>query len=196
MHVRPLARLLASTRALPPRAALFQVRAMLRAARLGDDWALQSSPRPADVGALIRLARGRRTAVELGTATGWTAGALLLAEPGRRLASYDPVAREHRDAYLALLPQDARDRLELVRAPGHEARGEGVELLFVDSSHDREATVQEVRAWQPRLAPGALVVLHDYGNPAYPGVAEAVAELGLDGRPHAGMYVWATPSAA
>ena len=190
MSPRSLARLLASTRALPPRAALFQARAMLRAARLGDDWALQSSTRPADVAELLRLARGRRAAVELGTATGWTAGALLLADPQRRLASYDPVVREHRDAYLALLPPAARARLELVAEPGHHARGDGVELLFVDSSHDRDATVAEVRAWQPRLAPGALVVLHDYGNPSYPGVAEAVAELGLDGRPHAGLWLW------
>ena len=87
--------------------------------------------------------------------------------------------REHREAYLALLPRSARERLELVPAPGHEAQGDGIDLLFVDSSHDRDATVAELRAWQPRLAPGALVVLHDYGNPAYPGVAEAVAELGL-----------------
>jgi predicted O-methyltransferase YrrM len=194
MPPRQLARLLLATRALPARAALFQARAMLRAARLGDDWALQSSTRPRDVAELLRLARGRRLAVELGTATGWTAGALLLAEPGRRLMSFDPVVREHRDAYLRLLPRSARERLELVHAPGHEARGVGVELLFVDSSHDREATVAEVRAWQPRLAPGALVVLHDLGNPAYPGVAEAVAELGLPGREHAGLWLWEAPA--
>jgi predicted O-methyltransferase YrrM len=193
MPSRSLARLLLATRALPWRAAAFQARAMLRAARLGDDWALLSSTRPADVAELLRLGHGRRNAVELGTATGWTAGALLLADPQRRLTSFDPVVREHRDAYLALLPSGARERLELVQAPGHEARGEGVELMFVDSSHDRDATVAEVRAWQPRLAPGALVVLHDYGNPAYPGVAEAVAELGLDGRPHAGLYLWDAP---
>ena len=194
MSPRQLARLLLATRALPPRAALFQARAMLRAARLGDDWALQSATRPADVAELLRLATGRRLAVELGTATGWTAGCLLLAEPKRRLMSFDPVVREHRETYLALLPRSARERLELVPAPGHEARGVGVELLFVDSSHDREATVAEFRAWEPRLAPAALVVLHDYGNPAYPGVAEAVAELGLDGREHAGMWVWEAPA--
>ena len=193
MSPRSLARLLLATRALPPRPALFQVRAMLRARRLGDDWALESSTRPADVAELLRLARGRRTAVELGTATGWTAGALLLADPARRLTTFDPIAREHREAYLRLLPRSARARLELVRAPGHEARGTGVELLFVDSSHDRAATVAEVRAWQPRLAPGGLVVLHDYGNPAYPGVAGAVAELGLHGRRHAGLWLWEAP---
>src|SRR3954454_13572108 len=193
MPPRQLARLLLATRALPRRAALFQARAMLRAQRLGDDWALRSSTRPGDVAELLRLTQGRRRAVELGTATGWTAGALLLAEPQRRLTSFDPVARDHREAYLRLLPRSARERLELVAAPGHDARGEGVELLFVDSSHDRDATVAEVRAWQPRLAPGALVVLHDYANPAYPGVAEAVAELGLGGRPHAGLWLWDAP---
>ena len=194
MPPRQLARLLLATRALPLRAALFQARAMLRAQRLGDDWGLQSSTRPGDVAELLRLAEGRRLAVELGTATGWTAGALLLADRKRRLMSFDPVVREHRDAYLALLPRSARERLELVRAPGHEARGDGVELLFVDSSHDREATVAEVTAWRPRLAPGALVVLHDYANPAYPGVAQAVAELGLAGREHAGLWLWEAPA--
>ena len=194
MPPRQLARLLLATRALPPRAALFQARAMLRAARLGDDWALLSSTRPADVAELLRLARGRRRAVELGTATGWTAGALLLADPHRRLTSFDPVVREHREAYLGLLPRAARERLELVPAPGHDARGERIELLFVDSSHDRDATIAELRAWRPRLAPGALVVLHDYGNPAYPGVAEAVAELELGGREHAGLWLWEAPT--
>ena len=189
MPPRSLARLLLATRALPARAALFQARAMLRAARLGDEWALISSTRPADVAELLRLAKGRRRVVELGTATGWTAGALLLGDPERRLTSFDPVEREHRASYLSLLPSSARERLELVRAPGAEARGEGVELLFVDSSHDRDATVEEVLAWRPRMAPGGLVVLHDYGNPAYPGVAEAVEELELDGAPRAGMYV-------
>jgi len=190
MPPRQLARLLLATRALPPRAALFQARAMLRAQRLGDDWALRSSTRPGAVAELLRLARGRRRAVELGTATGWTAGALLLADPQRRLTTFDPVVREHREQYLRLLPGAARQRLELVLAPGHEARGDAIELLFVDSSHDRDATVAEVRAWQPRLAPEALVVLHDYGNPAYPGVAQAVTELELPGREHAGMWRW------
>jgi len=190
MSPRSLARLLLATRALPPRPALFQVRAMLRAQRLGDDWALESSTRPADVAELLRLARGRRTVVELGTATAWTAGALLVGDPARWVTSFDPVVRERREAYLRLLPRSARERLTLVQASGEQARGDGVELLFVDSSHERAATVAEVRAWLPRLAPGGLVVLHDFGNPAYPGVAEAVEDLQLDGRPRAGLWVW------
>ena len=53
------------------------------------------------------------------------------------------------------------------------------------------AARERSRRW---LGPGALVVLHDYGNPAYPGVAEAVQELGLSGREHAGMWVWEAPA--
>jgi hypothetical protein len=130
--------------------------------------------------------------VELGTATAWTAGALVLAERERRVTSFDPVVRGHRDAYLALLPRSARERLRLVQAPGSEgaaAGPAGVDFLFVDSSHDRAATVEEIRAWRPQLAPGARVALHDYGNPAYPGVAEAVTELGLGGRAEGGCWV-------
>ena len=36
----------------------------------------------------------------------------------------------------------------------------------------------------------ATVVFHDYDDPSYPGVAEAVAELGLEGRRVARMFVW------
>src|ERR687885_1377412 len=113
MSPRSLARLLLTVRVLPPRVALFQARAMLRAARLGDDFALVSSTRPPDVAELLRLARGRHEVVELGTATGWTAGSFLLADPARRVTSFDPVVREHRDDYLALLPGSARARLKL-----------------------------------------------------------------------------------
>ena len=38
-----------------------------------------------------------------------------------------------------------------------------------------------MRAWQGALAPGALIVFDDYTHPDYPGVREAVAELGLRG---------------
>jgi predicted O-methyltransferase YrrM len=189
MSPRSLARLLLATRALPARAALFQARAMLRAARLGDDWALVSSTRPADVAELLRLARGRRRVVELGTGPGWTAIALALADPERRVTTYDPVVHDHRDEYLALAPE-AAERIEWIAAPGVEARGEGVDLLFIDSTHEREPTLAEFAAWRPRLAPNATVAFHDYGHPDFPGVRQAVEELALEGEPRGGMFVW------
>lgn len=189
-------RVLAETRRLPPRVAWFYARALLRARRLGDSFALRSTTRPADVALVLELARGRRRVAELGTATGWTAGALALDDRERRVVSFDPVVQQHRDAYLALLPSAARARLDL-RAETGDAGAAGVaepvELLFVDSTHSRAGTVAELRAWRPKLAPGALVVLHDYGNPAFPGVAEAVADLALEGEARGGCFVWRAP---
>ena len=45
-------------------------------------------------------------------------------------------------------------------------------------------------AWRPALAPGALVLFHDYGHPGFPGVAEAVSKLGLHGSADGGIFVW------
>ena len=196
MHVRPLARLLASTRALPPRAALFQARAMLRAARLRDDWALQSSTRPADVGELIRLARGRRNAVELGTATGWTSVAFAIADERRRVRSYDPEVRPERERYIALAGP-ARERIELEQQRAEEARPEprSAGLLFIDCAHDRETTRDAFRAFEAAVQPGGAVAFHDYGHPRYPGVFQAVEELGLRGVVSGGMFIWRKPHA-
>ncbi len=69
-----------------------------------------------------------------------------------------------------------------------------MELLFIDSLHEREPAAAAFRAWQGALAAGAVVVFHDYGHPAYPGVAEAVSDLGLEGRRSGGQFVWRAPA--
>ena len=89
-----------------------------------------------------------------------------------------------------------RARIELVRATGLEASAldaQEVDLLFIDSSHERQETIDEWRAWRSRLAAGALVVFHDHDHPEFPGVAQAVEDLGLVGRRHAGMFIWQAP---
>jgi hypothetical protein len=37
---------------------------------------------------------------------------------------------------------------------------------------------------------GAIVVFHDYDEPAYPGVTEAVRELGLPGEVFGHLFAW------
>jgi predicted O-methyltransferase YrrM len=178
-------------RRLPRRVARFQRRARRLAAHTGHAWGREAATPPEDLVVLVRLARGRRSVVELGTGPAWTAIALALADPTRQVTSFDPVVHEHRADYLALAPAAARRRLRFVQtegAAGAADHPDGVELLFVDSTHERAATVAEVRAWGPRLAPGAVVVLHDFGHPDFPGVAEAVRELGLQGRVTGGMF--------
>ena len=187
-ELRQLARL----RVLPARVAWFQARARRAARAAGDEWSLISATRPDDLGRLLALARGRREVVELGTGTAWTAIALAVADPARRVTTFDPIVRPERRRYLELAGPRARARIELRDEPGDRGPGDlgGVDLLFVDSSHEREPTVREVEAWRPALAPGALVVFDDYDHPDYPGVRQAIDQLGLAGERSGTLFVY------
>jgi cephalosporin hydroxylase len=85
-----------------------------------------------------------------------------------------------------------RTRITFVTAPAEDGPVglSGVELLFVDSSHERDPTLAQIAVWRSALAPGALVVFDDYGHPDYPGVAQAVAALGATGTVRASMFLW------
>ncbi len=128
---------------------------------------------------------------ELGTATGWTAVSLALDSRDRRVWSYDPAARAEVSRYLQLVDPEVRRRVELVTAAGSAGPPVGVviDLLYIDSSHARDATVAEVEAWRPALRPGALIVFDDYEHPHFPGVRCAVAALGLSGRRLGTLFV-------
>ena len=178
-------------RVLPPRVALFHLRARIAALRDGDEFSLASATRVADVAVLLKLAKGRHRIVELGTATGWTALSLALDDPGRTVVTYDPIERPGRDRYLRLVGSRDRERVIFVMAPGADGPrdAEPVDLLYVDSTHGREATIDELRAWRPVLAPDAIVVLDDYAHPGFPGVKQAVQELNLAGEQRGTMFV-------
>jgi predicted O-methyltransferase YrrM len=195
-RLRLLLRLAVAAPALPPAVAWFQARALGIALARRDAFTLRSAASPRQVAELLRLAEGRLRVVELGTATGWTAAALALADPARRVVSCDPVVHPGRERYLGLLGAPDRARIALIAATGVAAAAAdtgAVDLVFIDATHERTATIDEWRAWRPRLAPGALVVFHDHGHPAFPGVAEAVAHLELEGRRQAGMFIWRAP---
>jgi predicted O-methyltransferase YrrM len=182
-------------RSMPPRVAAFYLRAWVTLMRTHDGWSSIAVTRPSDVVRLLALARGRRVAVELGTGTAWTTTALALADDDRRVISYDPVAREERNRYLALVPDEVRERIDLRTAPGESVTPppDSVDFLFIDCEHDRVTTGAAFRAWEPALRPGAVVAFHDYGHPLYPGVREAVDELGLRGEYGGGIFVWRKP---
>ena len=183
-------------RVLPPRVAWFYFRARRAAARTGDDWSLGSATKPESLALLLRLARGRRAVVEIGTGTAWTTAALALADPRRRVVSYDPIVRPERDRYLALAGRRAAARIELIESGGEAGpppEGPAPELVFVDGSHEKELTVRTFEAWRGALAPGGAIAFHDYGNELYPGVTEAIRELGLEGRAERDLFVWTAP---
>jgi SAM-dependent methyltransferase len=184
-------------RGVPPRVAWFYVRAWLTALRAGDRFTLDSATRPSDVSRLLELARGHAMTVELGTGTAWTTIALALADPARRVVSYDPEVRSQREHYLRLIPAEARARIELLTGPAEDVQpaAASVGFLFVDCSHDRETTAAAFTTWRPAVAPGGVVVFHDYDHPRYPGVREAVEQLGLQGTSSGGVFIWRSPRA-
>ena len=178
-------------RLLPPRVAWFYLRARRAAARSGDEWSLESATKPESLALLLRLARGRRSVVEIGTGTAWTTAALALADRERRVVSYDPVVRPERKRYLDL--SGARSRIAL-RERGGEAGPEPADpppdFVFVDGSHEKELTIRTFEAWRDALAPGGAIAFHDYRNELYPGVTEAIDELGLAGDVERDVFVW------
>jgi predicted O-methyltransferase YrrM len=194
--LRTRAALLLSLRVLSWRVARFYWRAHRHARRNGDRFSLDSAARPGELAELLALAAGRMNVVELGTGTAWSAIALALDDRTRQIVSYDPSVRSERVAYLRLAGASARERIQLRAEP--DSRGPHVgdaaaELLFIDSEHERRPVLDAFAAWRDGLAAGAVVVFHDYGHPRYPGVREAVAELGLQGSESGGLFVWRAP---
>ena len=177
---------------LPPRVAWFYARAWRARAKMDDHFSLGGATRPRELLPLLRAARGSELAVEIGTGTGWTAIALAVADPARRVISVDVAHRPQRDRYLRLVGPAVRSRIEFVIGPGEAVPDgvAGVGLLFVDAAHDRESTKATFEAWRPRLAPGALVAFHDYEDPQWPGVTEAIRELGLIGVASNHLFLW------
>jgi predicted O-methyltransferase YrrM len=193
---RQRVRVLMSLRALPSPVARFFWRAHRHAGRAGDSFSLSSAARPAELAELLALARGRSSVVELGTGTAWTAIALAIDDPGRRVITCDPCARQEREAYLTLAGPSVRRRIELRQEPDtHGPRQDDapVGMLFVDSLHEREAVTAAFHAWRAALEPGAVVAFHDYGHPDYPGVRESITDLGLAGEESGGLFVWRAP---
>lgn len=65
-----------------------------------------------------------------------------------------------------------------------------VAFLFMDASHDKKGVLAELDAWLPLVVEGGTVAVHDYENPEFPGVKEAVRGLGEPWWQHGHLAVW------
>jgi predicted O-methyltransferase YrrM len=171
--------------------AIFQWRAWRLGAQLGDEFGRVSATRPKKLATILKLAGSGRFVVELGTAQGWTAISLALAHPARDVITYDPFERPEPRRYLDLVPEQVRRRVTLALERGDSGPGDDrpVDLLYVDTTHERIDTIRELEAWWSVLGDGSWVVLDDYAHPDFPGVSEAVRELQLAGEERDGLFV-------
>ena len=180
---------------LPPPVAAFYVRAALVAWRTGDRVSPAIAARPIELLPILRASAGARQVVEIGTGTAWTAIALTLARRERRVLSLDLEERPERERYLRLMPASARGRLELALRDGEQGPRDERELdfVFIDSSHRLDETKRTFLLWSERLRPGGVVAFHDWGNPDYPEVTEAIEQLGLAGERSHLLFIWRKP---
>jgi len=177
---------------LPRPVALFWYRALRRAQGEKDTWSIDVACRPAELHVLLDALRGAQRVAEIGTAAAWTTSCLVLADTARVVHTWDIEAHPERDRYLALLSPADRARVHLHERPGGlgPADPPEVDAVFIDSSHEFEETVATFRTWEPALAPGGIIAFHDWEDPAYPGVTEAIRELGLVGEARGHLFVW------
>jgi predicted O-methyltransferase YrrM len=191
-RARRLALQAVSLARLPRPVAAFWLRAMRRAQADRDTWSIDVACRPAELRVLLHALADAPRVAEVGTAAGWTTACIALARPGREVHSWDIEAHPERDRYLALLADADRARVHLHDRPGGLGPAEPppVDAVFIDSSHELAETIATFRAWEPAVSSGGVIAFHDYDDDDYPGVTEAVRELGLQGDVRGHLFVW------
>jgi predicted O-methyltransferase YrrM len=191
-----VARQLAAFVRLPPRSAVFYLRALARAWRAGDGSSATQAARPVELLPVHRAAGDAREVVEIGTGRGWTAISLALARRDRHVTTVDSVPYPEMGLYLELVSPADRARLDFVTGHGQDGPhlDRPIDFLFIDSSHLLEETMSTFRAWSELVRPGGSVAFHDYRNPHFPDVERAVEELGLHGEVHGQVFLWRKPA--
>jgi len=137
---------------------------------------------------------GLKTGVELGVSHGFHAQHLLEAcgdleligvDVYRRMrygGGYDAVSDEQfeetcRKARGYLVPTGRWRLMRMTTSQAAKIFRGPVDFLFVDADHSYESAREDVRDWFKFVRPGGIVAGHDYGQPMWPGVQQAVDEV-------------------
>src|SRR5690606_26214839 len=87
------------------------------------------------------------------------------------------VFRQHMDA-IGATPDRLTAQRGYAHTNGRKWVGGPVGLLWHAAEHSADAVARDLEAWLPHLSEGAVVVLHDAGNPEYGVVEGALRVLG------------------
>ena len=166
---------------------VFDLQAYNPAANLIPGWMTRS-----ELYWLYLNARSRRTIVEIGTWKGRSTHALCSGamRSGGQVYAVDtfkgsPSELSDRHSEALTIDMEAQCRRNLAafknvsvlamdstEAAAHFADA-GIDMIFVDGEHTREAFTRDLAAWRPKLAPGGLLCGHDRDRP---GVSETLKE--------------------
>jgi len=129
---------------------------------------------------LAELASGRRV-LELGSANGYSAVRMAASAAG--VLAVDPHAHvpgslERMRENLSLFDPERRVSMLLAFSedalPWLASVGARFDLIFIDADHSEKAVLHDVAHAYALLAPGAVMVCHDYGEDSCPGVKLAL----------------------
>ena len=56
----------------------------------------------------------------------------------------------------------------------------GVDLIFVDGSHEKSSIHKDVVTWLPKVSSDGIILFHDYNHPRAPGVTKIVDRVMAD----------------
>jgi len=159
---------------------------------------------------LIRR-HGLKTGVELGVSQGFHAQHLLEAMGDFELVGvdayrhvrtgggYDHLSEQQfeetcRKARGYLVPTGRWRLMRMMTSEAAKVFHGPVDFLFVDADHSYESARDDLRDWFQFVRPGGIVVGHDYGQPLWPGVQQAVDEVlgerGLKAKVGLGTVWW------
>lgn len=62
------------------------------------------------------------------------------------------------------------------RQAGRKIKGH-FDMIFLDAMHDYASAKADIAKWWPRVKPGGVFCMHDYGHDDYPGVKKAADEV-------------------
>lgn len=158
---------------------------------------------------LNRLIRkhGWRIGAEIGTGAGRTGSEILRANPKLHLiqVAYYPeregplnhctTSKAEKRWIKRMFPY--KNRLTVLSMMSHEAaphvKDNSLDFIFIDADHSYEHCIEDIRDWVPKVKQGGLISGHDYDQPDFPGVNQAVQEyFGDDFETVRADWIWYT----